>query len=151
APGIIGPHAIKFLRQNGTDYKGGGNYFRYNFLADTPEMPASNRQSYYGSFMRDIFDKNLTLFSDFKHTRSFFDAALSAIPFVNDPFRGPDGLAFSRLGGISVPIQNPFNPFTLADATLIYNGVPIPVTTGVAYRAINDQGVRTEKTTINDF
>jgi hypothetical protein len=50
-----------------------------------------------------------------------------------------------------VPIQNPFNPFTVADATLIYNGVPVPVTTGVAYRATNDQGARTEKTTVNDF
>ena len=49
-----------------------------------------------------------------------------------------------------MPIQNPFNPFTVADATLIYNGVPVPVTTGVRYRAINDQGVRTDKTTFHD-
>ena len=54
-------------------------------------------------------------------------------------------------GGISVPIQNPFNPFTVADATLIYNGVPVPVTTGVHYRAINDQGIRTDKTTFHDI
>jgi hypothetical protein len=59
-------------------------------------------------------------------------------------------VAFSP-NGISVPIQNPFNPFTVANATLIYNGVPVPVTTGVRYRAINDQGVRTEKTTVQDF
>ena len=50
-----------------------------------------------------------------------------------------------------MPIQNPFNPFTVADATLIYNGVPVPVTTGVRFRAINDQGDRTEKTTIHDI
>ena len=36
------------------------------------------------------------------------------------------------------------------DATLIYNGVPVPVTTGVRFRAINDQGVRTDKTTFHD-
>ena len=149
-PGIIGPHATKFLPQTGTDYKGGGNYFRYNFLADTPEMPASNRQSFYGSFTRDLCNKYLTVFADFKYTRSFFDAALSAVPFVRDPFKGPDGFAVSSFG-ISVPIQNPFNPFTVADATLIHNSVPVPVTTGVAYRATNDQRVRTEKTTINDF
>jgi hypothetical protein len=150
APGIIGPHATTFLPQTGTDYKGGGNYFRYNFLADTPEIPASNRQSYYGSFTRDICDKYLTVFTDFKYTRSFFDAALSAAPFVRDAFKGPDGFPVSP-AGISVPIQNPFNPFTVADATLVYNGAPVPVTTGVAYRATNDEGVRTEKTTINDF
>ncbi len=133
----------------GTGYKGGGDYFFYNFLAVTPEIPAADRQSFYGSFTRDICDKYLTVFADFKYTRSFFDAALAATPFVRDAFKGPNGLAFSP-GGISVPIQNPFNPFTVADATLIYNGVPVPVTTGVAYRAINDQGVRTDKTTFHD-
>jgi hypothetical protein len=29
--------------------------------------------------------------------------------------------------------------------------MPVPVTTGVAYRAINDQGVRRDKTTFHDF
>ena len=38
-----------------------------------------------------------------------------------------------------------------ADATLIYNGVPVPVTTGVRFRAINDQGNRPYKTTIHDY
>ena len=150
-PGIIGPKAAQHLPQSlGTyGYKGGGDYFFYNFLNDTPEIPSADRQSFYGSFTRDICDKYLTVFADFKYTRSFFDAALSAAPFVSDPFKGPNGLAFSP-SGISVPIQNPFNPFTVADATLIYNGVPVPVTTGVRFRAINDQGVRTEKTTIQD-
>ena len=53
--------------------------------------------------------------------------------------------------GMSVPIQNPFNPFTVADATLIYNGQPVPVTTGVRFRAINDEGVRTAKFTLQDM
>ena len=132
-PGIIGPHAPNTstdLRHYG--YKGGGDYFLYNFAAVMPEIPAADRQSFYGSFTRDICDKYLTVFADFKYTRSFFDAALAATPFARDAFKGPNGLRFSP-SGISVPIQNPFNPFTVADATLIYNGVPVPVTTGVAF------------------
>ena len=53
APGIIGPHALKFRPQFGTDYKGGGDYFRYNFAAITPELPSADRQAFYGSFTRD--------------------------------------------------------------------------------------------------
>ena len=96
-PGIIGPNASQHVPQTlGTyGYKGGGDYFRYNFLNDTPEIPSADRQSFYGSFTRDICDKYLTIFADFKYTRSFFDAALSAAPFVSDPFKGPNGLAFS--------------------------------------------------------
>jgi iron complex outermembrane recepter protein len=149
-PGINNPRVSLPQTLPGYGYEGGGNYFLYNFLADTPQIPSADRQSVYGSFTRDICNKYLTVFADFKYTRSFFDAALSAAPFVRDPFNGPNGLAFSP-AGISVPIQNPFNPFTVADATLIYNGVPIPVTTGVRFRATNDQGVRTEKTTIHDM
>jgi iron complex outermembrane receptor protein len=150
-PGILGPHAAEHISQTlgKYGYKGGGDYFRYNFLANTPEIPSADRQSFYASFIRDICDKSLTVFADFKYTRSFFDAALAATPFVSDPFKGANGLVFSP-AGISVPIQNPFNPFTVADATLVYNGVPVPVTTGVRYRASNDQGVRTEKTTVYD-
>ena len=134
-PGIIGPNAAQHHPQSlGTyGYKGGGDYFFYNFLAETLEIPAANRQSFYGSFTRDICGKYLTVFADFKCTRSFFDAALIPAPL-----------------DISVPIQNPFNPFTVADATLIYNGVPVPVTTGVRYRAINDQGSVTNKSTVQD-
>jgi len=150
-PGIVGPHAAQHRPQTlGTyGYKGGGDYFLYNYLAVTPDIPAADRQSFYGSLTRDICDKYLTVFADFKYTRSFFDAALPASPFTRDPFKRPDGFEFSP-SGISVPIQNPFNPFTVADATLIYNGVPVPVTTGVRFRAINDAPLRTEKTTIQD-
>ena len=83
----------------------------------TRRVSVGDRQSFYGFFTRDICDEYLTIFADFKYTRSFFDAALSAAPFVSDPFNGPNGLAFSP-SGISVPIQNPFNPFKVADATL---------------------------------
>jgi iron complex outermembrane receptor protein len=150
APGIIGPHATKFLRQFGTDYKGGGDYFRYNQLAVTPDIPATDRQSVYGSFTRDICGKYLTVFADFKYTRSFFDTSIPATWFVRDAFKRPDGFEFSPFA-LSVPIQNPFNPFTVADATLIYNGVPVPVTTGVSFRAINDNGNSVNKTTIHDL
>ena len=150
APGIIGPRAATFLPQTGTDYKGGGDYFLYNQLAVTPDIPAADRQSVYGSFTRDICDKYLTVFADFKYTRSFFDTSVPATWFVRDAFNGPNGFAFSPFA-LSVPIQNPFNPFTVADTTLIYNGVPVPVTTGVSFRAINDQGNSVYKTTIHDF
>src|ERR1043166_123793 len=149
APGVVGPHARQFFPQFGTDYKGGGDYFLYNYLAATMEIPPADRQSFYGSFTRDICGKYLAVFADFKYTRSFFDAALPAVDFAVDPFKGPNGLGFSPFG-ISVPIQNPFNPFTVADATVTYHGVPVPVTTGVAFTAINDQPKRTNKTTIHD-
>ena len=124
-----------------------GDFFAYNFAALTPSIPAADRQSFYGSFTRDICDKYLTVFADFKYTRSFFDAALAATPFAPDPFKQPNGVAVSP-DGISVPIQNPFNPFTVADATLP-DGTP--VTTGVAFRGINDTAVRTFKTTFQDM
>jgi iron complex outermembrane recepter protein len=123
-----------------------GNFFAYNFAALTPAIPAADRQSYYGSFTRDICDKFLVLFADFKYTRSFFDSALAAAPFVPDAFRDAAGIPFSP-EGISVPLQNPFNPFTVADATLP-DGTP--VTTGVRFRAFNDTTVRTFKPTYTD-
>ena len=114
APGIIGPHAVQFLPQFGTDYKGGGDYFFYNFAAVTPALPPADRQSFYGSFVRDICDKYLQVFADFKYVRSFFDTSLAAVPFVPDPFKIPGtNIGFSPFG-ISVPISNPFNPFTVA-------------------------------------
>src|SRR4029077_4764170 len=124
----------------------------YNFSAITPAIPAADRQSFYGSFSRELCDKYLEVFADFKYTRSFFDAALAAVPFVPDAFKQPNGDTFSP-AGISVPIQNPFNPFTVADTTLP-TGTPfagIPVTTGVRFRSINDTSVRTAKTTFNDM
>ena len=46
APGVIGPNAHFFFPQFGTDYKGGGNYFLYNFAAVTPALPPADRQSF---------------------------------------------------------------------------------------------------------
>ena len=106
-----------------------GNFTFYNFAAVTASIPAADRQSFYGSFTRDICDKYLTVFADFKYTRSFFDRAGAATGFSPDPFKQPNGAVFSP-SGISVPIANPFNPFTVADATLP-DGTP--VTTGVRF------------------
>jgi outer membrane receptor protein involved in Fe transport len=141
APGVIGPKAAFFFPQFGTDYKGGGDYFRFNFAAFTPALPTADRQAFYGSFTRDLCDKYLTVFADFKYVRSFFDAALAAVPFVPDPF----GFSPSGRQGISVPIVNAWNPFTVADATIpnfFPDGSGLPVTTGVRFRALNDTGPR---------
>ena len=132
------------------DDKGGGNYFFFNFAAFTPALPPADRQAYYGSFTRDICDKYLVVFADFKYVRSFFDSSLAAVPFTPDPFKSPGANTFFSPNGISVPISNPFNPFTVADNTLVVNGVPVPMTTGVRFRGINDTGPRSEKFTYWD-
>ncbi|HXL79663.1 MAG TPA: TonB-dependent receptor plug domain-containing protein, partial [Pyrinomonadaceae bacterium] len=148
APGINNPRVSQ--PQFGTDYKGGGDYFFFNFAAFTPALPPADRQNFYGSFTRDLCDKYLTVFTDFKISRSFFDSSLAAVPFTPDPFKKLNGTVFSPTG-ISVPISNPWNPFTVADNTVIVNGEPIPVTTGVRFRGINDTGPRHEKFTYNDY
>jgi hypothetical protein len=127
APGIIGPNALFHFPQFGTDYKGGGDYWFYNFAAVTAALPPADRQAFYGSFTRDLCDKYLAVFADFKYVRSFFDASTAAVPLVPDPFKIPGtNIGFSRFG-ISVPISNPFNPFTLADATIPNFSLTAPV------------------------
>ena len=54
----------------------------------------------------------------------------------------------------SVPIQNPFDPFTVADATIpgfFPDGSGLPVTTGVQFRGANDTGPRHKKFTYHDY
>src|SRR6266404_633084 len=118
SPFYTSPFAVPGII-NGTP--GDGNYLFFNFAAFTPALPPADRQTFYGSFTRDLCDKYLVVFGDFKYTRSFFDASLAAAPFTPDPFHihgdGDLGPNFSS-AGISVPIQNPFNPFTVANATL---------------------------------
>src|SRR6267154_4326164 len=145
----IGTHLNKLANR----VPGDGNFLAFNFAAFTPDLPPGDRQVYYGSFTRDICDKYLAVFADFKYSRSFFDASLAAVPFTPDPFHGVPG--FPTVGpsgpfGISVPIQNPFNPFTVGDTTLVINGAPVPMTTGVRFRGINDTGPRNEKITYWD-
>jgi TonB dependent receptor len=95
----------------------------------------------------------LTIFADFKYVRTYFDSSLAAVEFTPDPFKQPGtNIPFSQFG-ISVPIQNPFNPFTVADATIANffpDGSGLPITTGVRFRAINDTGPRSEKFTYWD-
>src|SRR5437870_5115161 len=62
SPGIHNPRVQ--LTQTGTKYRGGGDYFFYNFAAVTPALPSEDRQVYYGSFSRDLCDKYLTVFAD---------------------------------------------------------------------------------------
>ena len=68
-----------------------GKFARYNFAAVTASVPAADRQSIYGSFAREISDKYLTVFADFKYTRSFFDGAGAATGFFPDPFKQTNG------------------------------------------------------------
>ena len=154
APGVIGPNAIQHFPQTGTDYKGGGDYFLYNDAAVTPALPPADRQAFYGSVTRDLCDKNLALFADFKYVRSFFDASSATVAFGPDPFKVPGTNILISRGGISVPLQNPFNPFTVADATIpnfFPNEGGLPVSTGVVFRGLNDSGPRHEKFTYHDY
>jgi len=130
---------------------GDGNYVAFNFAAFTPALPPADRQVVYGSFTRDLCDKYLTIFADFKVARSFFDSSLAAAPFTPDPFKIPGTSVGFSPSGISVPISNPFNPFTVGDTTLAINGVPTPMTTGVRFRSLQDTGVRNEKFTYWDY
>src|SRR5438309_5134105 len=138
-----------FDGHNGPIYN--SDFFAYNFAALTPAIPNADRQSFYGSFTRDLCDKYLTVFADFKYTRSFFNAEAAPTPFSPDPFHTAQGIGFSPTG-ISVPISNAFNPFTVGDTTLP-TGTPfagLPVTTGVKYRAL-EFGPRVSPTTKHDM
>src|SRR5262245_26129111 len=158
SPFYISPAAFNIrthFNKLGNLVPGDGDYSAYNFAAITPALPPADRQSFYGSFSRDVCEKYLTLFADFKFVRSYFDSSLAAVPFVPYPFKIPNlDVCFSPNGSvISVPISNPFNPFTVADATIpnfFPDGSGLPVTTGVRYRGINDTGQRSEHFTYWD-
>src|SRR3982750_4596004 len=67
SPFYVSPFSLAPPVQGGfPDFKGGGNYFFYNFASVTPALPPADRQVYYGSFVRDLCDKYLTVFADFK-------------------------------------------------------------------------------------
>jgi iron complex outermembrane recepter protein len=153
SPFYISPSVLGLgthFSHTGTRVPPDGDYIAYNFAAVTPALPPGDRQVYYASFTRDLCDKYLTVFADFKYARSFFDSSLAAVPFTPDPFKAPGTNTFFSPLGISVPIQNPFNPFTVGDTTLVINGTPIPMTTGVRFRGIVDTGTRSEKFTYWD-
>ena len=141
------PHAFPNVA-NDPQYRPitGSDFF--NFAALTSAIPAADREYFYGSFLHQVCDKYLIFFADFKIVRAFFDPVLAPVPFTPDPFKQADGFTpVSGAAGISVPLTNPFNPFTEADASLP-DGTP--VTTGVRYRAL-EAGPRTSKYTTYDY
>src|SRR6478736_4034848 len=156
SPFYISPAAFNIrthLNNLGNPVPSDGNYSAFNFAAFTPALPPGDRQVYYGSFTRDLCDKYLTVFADFKLARSFYDASLAAVPFTPDPFKIPGTNVGFSPNSISVPLVNAWNPFTVANATIpnfFPDGSGLPVFTGVRFRGINDTGPRHEKFTYWD-
>jgi iron complex outermembrane receptor protein len=139
----------------------------FNFEALIPAMAPVDREYLYGSLDTKICGQYLELFGDFKYVRSFWDGALAPAPFTLDVFTDatrPFGITFGiSPAGISVPIQNPFNPFTVADYTSPGGSDPshpetqvsaappgTGFTTGVRYTAL-EAGLRTDKITTNNY
>ena len=91
--------------------------------------------------------------------RGFWDGALAPEPFAEVFTDANHPYGISPVG-ISVPIQNPFNPFTVADYTSPEGDegpvkkvtVPpgTPLTTGVRYTAL-EAGPRTNKITTHNY
>jgi iron complex outermembrane receptor protein len=134
----------------------------FNFAELTPAVPAVDREYLYGSLDRKICDRYLEIFADFKYARTFWDHAQAPAPFFPDVWTDATHPFFISELGISVPIQNPFNPFTVADYTSPGGFDPkfpqsqssaappgTSFTTEVGYRGL-EAGLRTIKiTTIN--
>jgi outer membrane receptor protein involved in Fe transport len=100
----------------------------FNFADLTPDLAPTDREYLYGSFDRDLCDKYLTVFADFRYFRQFWDGGLAPTPFTPDVWSdagGVNGGGLTTAGhpfgissaGISVPLQNAFNPFTTGDYT----------------------------------
>ncbi|HLW34538.1 MAG TPA: TonB-dependent receptor [Chthoniobacterales bacterium] len=138
--------------------------FLFNFADLTPDIAPTDREYLYGSVDRDICDKYLTVFADFKYFRQFWDGGLAPTPFTPDVWTDinkPFGISSS---GISVPTQNAFNPFTVGDYTSpggftastpifsVPSAAPAGTsfTTGVRYRSI-EAGLRTVKIQTNNY
>ena len=92
---------------------------KFNFAPLTSAVPAVDREYLYGSLDRKICDQYLELFADFKYARTFWDSSLAPLQFAPDIWSdATHPFGFTPFGvGFSVPIQNPFNPFTMADYT----------------------------------
>jgi iron complex outermembrane receptor protein len=138
---------------------------KFNFAALTPAVPAVDREYVYGSLDRKIYDQYLELFADFKYARTFWDSSLAPLQFAPDVWSdATHPFGFTPNGvGFSVPIQNPFNPFTLADYTSVGGFDPrfpqtqstaapagTQFTTFVRYRAL-EAGPRTIKITTDNY
>jgi outer membrane receptor protein involved in Fe transport len=138
-------------RRSGKEFRD-GDFVGFNFAAFTSSLPEADRQSFYGSFTRDICDKYLTVFMDFKYVRSFYDQVAAPVPFTPDPFKNPGQfVGVSGANDFSVPLSNAFNPFTVPDGFWTSpNGDLVPVTEHVKFRAIQDTGPRHEQFTYQD-
>jgi iron complex outermembrane receptor protein len=137
----------------------------FNFADLTTALPAVDREYFYGSLDRKIYDQYLELFSDFKYVRTFWDGVLAPSPFTPDVWTDvtrPFGITPGAFA-FSVPLQNPFNPFTVADYTSPGGFDPkfpqtqstaappgTQFTTFVRYRAL-EAGPRTLKITTNNY
>src|SRR3984893_13316297 len=85
----------------------------FNFADATPAIAAVDREYFYGSLERDICGKFLHLFADFKYARTFWDSGLAPTPFSPDVWTDAASPFGISIAGISVPLQNAFNPFTV--------------------------------------
>ena len=135
----------------------------FNFSDIAGAMGQADREYLAGSVDSNVCDRYLTVFSDFKYMRGFWEGDLAPVPFVPDPFTDATHPVGISIVGISVPIQNPFNPFTVADYTSAGGFDPkIPSSrfsaapagtgfvTGVRYRGL-EAGVRTDKIETSNF
>jgi outer membrane receptor protein involved in Fe transport len=87
----------------------------FNLFDFTPAMAPVDREYLYGSLDTKLCQQYLELFADFKYVRTFWDGALAPAPFTPDVFTDATHPFGISPAGISVPIQNPFNPFTVPD------------------------------------
>ncbi|MGI8956950.1 MAG: TonB-dependent receptor plug domain-containing protein [Chthoniobacterales bacterium] len=135
--------------------------FNQNTL--TPAMAPVNREYLYGSLDRTLLEQYLELFCDFKYVRGFWDGAWAPTPFTPDVFTDATHPLGISSEGISVPMQNPFNPFTVPDYTspggfdpkhpeTKVSAVPpgTGLTTGVHYAGL-EAGLRSDEVTTDNF
>src|SRR5438309_4547663 len=67
--------------------------FLLNFAASTPAIVPVDREYFYDAISRDLCDKWLQFFADFKYTRTSWDSGLAPTPFAGPPDvfnTGPD-------------------------------------------------------------
>jgi iron complex outermembrane receptor protein len=135
----------------------------FNFAELTPAIAPVDREYLYGSLDTKLCQEYLELFGDFKYVRSFWDGARAPPTFTPDVFTDATNSLGISPAGISVPIQNPFNPFTVPDyispggadprlpETQVSAAPPgTQFTTGVRYRGL-EAGPFTDKITTQNY
>src|SRR5436309_1812965 len=135
----------------------------FNFAALTPAMAPVDREYFYGSLDHKLCDQHLEFLADFKDVRTFWDGAQVPASFTPDVFTDATHPLGISIDGFSVPIQNPFNPFTVADYTSPGGFDPnhpetkvsaappgTGFTTSVRYAAL-EAGLRSDKITTHNY